>query len=766
MTVERWKSCLVLSGILLAVIVFSVFPGNASSAEPDRKNVLLVTSAHPEMPSFPQYFAGIREACDQFHLGMVDIFQESLDTLRIGDSEYIRALPGYLKAKYASKKLDAIIVKSPGEAPFADPSADSFFSGVPVISVGMAYPLDVDGNIDLILHLQPGLRKLFVICGSHSQDKVLAEFVRKSEKNFPELEFTYTENLSFEEVMGAVSALPPDTAILFCSFFKDGKGLNFVPPKVAAKVSQSANRPMYGVITTLMGKGIVGGSMVDPHERGLMAGRELVRVLFGESATNEPLVKLKYIKHVNEREMVHWGLSESKLPPGFEVVNRVPTLWRDYRHETVAVSLFIFLESSLILSLLNQRKRKKIAESELTDTLVQKNEILESLTESETTLQATLASIPVGVLILEADSGRIVQANRAAEELLGRQLKELKDRPCPGCCNPCVTSELNPGFNQAGSGSYESVLHGKEGKTTPVFKTVAEMVIHGKVYNLECFLDITEKKNAEREAKKREAQLFHADKMISLGTMAAGMCHEINNPNNFILMNASMLEWAWKGTLEKLDEHTQEHGDFTLGNLPYSHIRNRIPTALRCISEGSQRIRTIVNDMKEFISSRPSGIKYKVDINDVVRSSLNLLSGKLRKSTDNLKIEYGERIPPVEGNAHLLGQVIINLLLNGAEALPDPQKAMKIATSFGRDEKKVIVEVRDEGLGIEPENLKRIFDPFFTTKRETGGTGLGLAISLNIIEAHGGHILITSTPGEGTAAVIELPAPPQSIERI
>ena len=757
MIFEGWKSCLVLSCVLLVVTVFSVFPGDASTAEPDRKNVLLVTSAHPEMPFFPQYFAGIREACDQFHPGMVDIFQEFLDTLRIGDSEYMNSLPGYYKAKYASRQPDAIISELSEEIPFARLAVDSIFPGVPVTSIDSTSALDIDGGIDLILHLQPGLKKLFVICGSHFRDKILTEVVRKSEKKYPQLEFIYTENLSFEELMRAVSELPPDTAIFFGSLFRDSKGRNFIPPTVAVKVSQSANRPMYGVITTLMGKGIVGGSMLDPHERGLMTGRELIRVLYGENTANEPPGKMKFIKQVDEREMVRWGLSEKNLPPGYEVVNRVPTLWRDYKRETVAVSLFVCLESSLIFCLLIQRKRKKKAEGELSDTLAQKNEILESLTESETTLQAILSSIPVGVLILEADSGRIMQANRAAGELLGRQLNELEGRPCPGYCQPCVMSELNPDFNQTGSVSSESILYDKEGKEIPVFKTVTDMVINGKVYNLECFLDITEKKNAEREAKKRETQLFHADKMISLGTMAAGMCHEINNPNNFILMNASMLEWAWKSALEKLDEHTQEHGDFMLGNLPYSHIRNRIFTALRCISEGSQRIRTIVNDMKEFISARPAGIKYKVDINDVVRSSLNLLSGKLRKSTDNLIIEYGEDIPPVEGNAHLLGQVIINLLLNGAEALPDPHKALKIATSFSEKGKKVIVQVRDEGLGIEDENLKRIFDPFFTTKRETGGTGLGLAISFNIIEAHGGHILISSTAGEGTVAVVELP---------
>ncbi|MEN6441834.1 MAG: ATP-binding protein, partial [Syntrophobacter sp.] len=262
---------------------------------------------------------------------------------------------------------------------------------------------------------------------------------------------------------------------------------------------------------------------------------------------------------------------------------------------------------------------------------------------------------------------------------------------------------------------------------------------------------------AELEARQRELQLLHADKMISLGTMAAGIAHEINNPNNFISINAPLLKKTWEGVVEVLDETAEGNGEFRIGRVPYSRAREQIPALLNGIMEGSERIRTIVRDMKEFINQNSSGMEEQVDMNSVVKSSMNLLSNKLNKSTHNLYVEYGQNIPRLKGNSQRLEQVVLNLILNAAESLPDSEKAITVKTSYDSDRQLIELAVTDEGCGIAPETLRRIFDPFFTTKRETGGTGLGLAISMSIVKAHGGRILISSREREGTTATVELP---------
>jgi signal transduction histidine kinase len=245
--------------------------------------------------------------------------------------------------------------------------------------------------------------------------------------------------------------------------------------------------------------------------------------------------------------------------------------------------------------------------------------------------------------------------------------------------------------------------------------------------------------------------------MISLGIMAAGITHEIHNPNNFISLNAPMLKTIWEEIMERLDKYADGNEDFLIGKLPYARARKHIFVLLNGIIEGSGRIKNIVRDMKEFVSEKPSGISEKVDINTVLKSSLNLLAGKLNKCTDNLSVDYGEEIPMVEANAQRLGQVAINLILNGAEALTDKEKPLNIRSYYESKRARVILEVRDHGSGIDPEHMNKVFDPFFTTKRESGGTGLGLAISQKIARAYGGCILIYSTVGKGTTAVLELP---------
>lgn len=272
------------------------------------------------------------------------------------------------------------------------------------------------------------------------------------------------------------------------------------------------------------------------------------------------------------------------------------------------------------------------------------------------------------------------------------------------------------------------------------------------------YADITARKRAEKQAQEREAQLLQADKMISLGIMASGVAHEINNPNNFIGINAPLLKDAWESVLEALDDHFQGDEEAMVGNLPYSRLRQHVPNLTRGIIVGSDRIKTIVRDMKDFLSQKASGMENRVDIGVVLQTSLSMLSNVLAKRTAHLRVVQGQDLPLVFGNPHRLEQVLINLLINAAEALPDRAKAIVVETAFDAGRGLVLVRVRDEGCGIAPQHLPMIFDPFFTTKRESGGTGLGLGISRNIARAHGGDLSFTSRPGQGTTATLELPA--------
>ncbi|MCP4575269.1 MAG: PAS domain S-box protein [Deltaproteobacteria bacterium] len=270
--------------------------------------------------------------------------------------------------------------------------------------------------------------------------------------------------------------------------------------------------------------------------------------------------------------------------------------------------------------------------------------------------------------------------------------------------------------------------------------------------------DVTEKEAADEERLMLEDQLHQAQKMAALGTLVAGVAHEINNPNNFITINAPMVNKAWLSIIPVLEAYYDHNGDFSVGDLPYTIMRERMSQLLSGITDGAGRINKIVSDLKRFARPDSSLSSEPVDINSVVKSSLTLVSNLLKKSTNNFKIEYGRNIPKINGNHQKLEQVVINLLQNACLALPDKNKKIKVTTTYREKEETILIKVRDQGVGIPAESLPRIMDPFFTTRRSSGGTGLGLSVSFSIIEKHSGNLTVASEDGKGSTFTIALPA--------
>jgi polar amino acid transport system substrate-binding protein len=174
--------------------------------------------------------------------------------------------------------------------------------------------------------------------------------------------------------------------------------------------------------------------------------------------------------------------------------------------------------------------------------------------------------------------------------------------------------------------------------------------------------------------------------------------------------------------------------------------------------EGARRIRRIVEDLKDFARRDDAPRLEPVDLSAVVRASVRLVDNSLRKATAHFELACTDGLPRVRGNAQRIEQVVVNLILNACQALPDPGRAIRVATRHDLERGAVVLEVQDEGVGIRPEDLPRLTDPFFTTKRDSGGTGLGLSVSAGIVKEHGGSLEFRSVPGAGTTVVLTLPA--------
>ena len=269
--------------------------------------------------------------------------------------------------------------------------------------------------------------------------------------------------------------------------------------------------------------------------------------------------------------------------------------------------------------------------------------------------------------------------------------------------------------------------------------------------------EVIERKRAAEELRLHQDQLVQADKMAALGILVSGVAHEINNPNGLILLNMPLLMEALKDAEPILDAYYLERGDFTIGGLQYSRLRTEMPTILTGMHDSAKRIKRIVDDLKNFARRDDANLVGCVDLNEVVKAAVRLVDNSIRKSTDRFATQYAEGLPKVRGNEQRLEQVATNLLLNACHALKDKTKGIFISTSFDKDAGKVILRVRDEGIGVSPESLSRITDPFFTTKRASGGTGLGLSVSASIVKQHRGSLHFDSAPGAGMTATLTLP---------
>jgi signal transduction histidine kinase/CheY-like chemotaxis protein len=256
--------------------------------------------------------------------------------------------------------------------------------------------------------------------------------------------------------------------------------------------------------------------------------------------------------------------------------------------------------------------------------------------------------------------------------------------------------------------------------------------------------DVTARIVAEQERARMEERLRLSDRMASVGTLAAGVAHEINNPLSYVIANV-------RYALEQTE--AVSHGEVRLDELS-----PRLFEPLSEAAEGAERVRNIVRDLKTF--SRPDeSSATDVDVHAVLESTINMVWNEIRHRARLIK-DFSP-VPPVRGNTARLGQVFMNLLVNAAQAIPDgasDRHSIRIVTRLEEPSRSVCIEVHDDGTGIAEEHLPRIFEPFYTTKDVGVGTGLGLSICHGIVQSLGGSISVDSTVGHGSIFSVRLPA--------
>ena len=275
-------------------------------------------------------------------------------------------------------------------------------------------------------------------------------------------------------------------------------------------------------------------------------------------------------------------------------------------------------------------------------------------------------------------------------------------------------------------------------------------------------IDVTQKHLAEQHERLQHEKLIQTDKMTTLGVLVSGVAHEINNPNNYIRLNSENLAAIWQELEPLVEQCTPFQENPTVRGFSYTELTAQMRRMIRAITEGADRIAAIVTSLKDFAREQPGELTQVVDVNNVVRSSLLILSNMIKNATDHFTVCYGDNLPALRGNFQRIEQVVINIIGNGCQALADKSSPLGVTTAWLPHRQQVHVTVQDAGGGIPDEIMKRIFDPFFTTRRETGGTGLGLPIAYRIMKEHGGELQVDSREGAGTTVTLVFPVAPNT----
>jgi signal transduction histidine kinase len=289
------------------------------------------------------------------------------------------------------------------------------------------------------------------------------------------------------------------------------------------------------------------------------------------------------------------------------------------------------------------------------------------------------------------------------------------------------------------------VYSGELAAFQPEVLALLEELVREIGHGLEHVDEVSEHKNAEAALQRSEARLLVADRLASVGRLAAGVAHEINNPLAYVGSNcANALEELRRALAPSCSEEARRAGLL------------RATEALQEACQGSERVRVIVQDLK--VLSRSDSVALgPVDLVKILESSLRIASNEIRHRAELVK-EFDPDLPCVLGSASRLGQVFLNLFINAAQAIePGAAGRNRICVRAHLRGSRVVIEVSDTGAGIPRELQERIFEPFFTTKPVGVGTGLGLAICHSIVSQMGGELTVESEPGRGSLFRVALP---------
>jgi PAS domain S-box-containing protein len=677
----------------------------------------------------------------------IDFYTENLDASRFSDASHARAFREFLKQKYAGQNLDMVVAFMARDFNLTNELPPEVFARIPVVFVaisemeipdslrkpgfsGIFQRFDVSGTLSLIFRLQPETHEVVVVSGVSQTDRLTLSRIQEVAQSLDGIKFEFWTNRPLAQIGDGLATLPKGSAILLSTVQRDVNNQPHYSSELARLIVPKANAPIYVLGAGSIGSGVVGGAVVDNESLGTRAGQLAMDILLG-GRTNQFPVEVRTVgtPMVDWRALRQWGISESRLPSGSVIRYKPYSTWEDHKL-FILTAVFVFLAQAVTIAglLINRRHR-------------QRAEAKARASQEARSLLAAIVETSDDAIIRKDLNGNIITWNRSAERLFGYDAAEAIGRPITIIVPPSeLPAELEI-LERARRGepvhNYETVRRRKDGREvqvsiaiSPIFNDAGKVVGASKICR-----DVTAKNAAETEIRRQRAELAHVTRVSTLGQLTSALTHELNQPLGAILRNAEAAEMFLQNPQPDLNE---------------------IRAILADIRKDDQRAGSVIERMRSLLKRR-SLVSNPLDLREVVEDTVALVQPDLLARQVRLTLEIPDNLPAVMGDRVHLQQVLLNLILNGMDAMgknPEAERELSVRVR-ARPAGRLEVSVTDAGSGLQPGEIGQLFEPFFTTK--PNGMGMGLAISRTIIEAHGGKIRAENNPVKGAVFSFTLP---------
>lgn len=686
------------------------------------------------------WYATLREVLQALVRQPVDVIQEFVPADRLGVERDAAAVRDYLRERYRDLTPDLVIASPTSVSRFALQYRDALFPQTPLVIGGSAAPDDAvrrAGGGVAALELSTAYRETLALAlRLHPATAHVYVLIGRSPERIPDLSIqlasvagrvplTFIGDLAVPEMLDAVRSAPADSLIFYVNYIQEIRGRTLTELDIAPLVASASPVPVYGFLEAHVGLGIVGGVVLTARNEATQLATLAARILNGERAQDIPVepVELAYI--FDGRQLQRWDVEPARLPAGSEVRFQEPSVWQRYRGVIAGTIALVVVQTVLIVGLVVQRARRRQIEA--------------ALRASQERYALAAAAGRVGVWEWGPGTGTF-HVDRAVQAMIGDPLPHGQQALDAWLAHVhpddrATVRERMQDHLAGRSAFFEAehrILH-RDGTVLWVLARGRQDQTDGAARVVGTLTDTTERKRAEQRLREAQGELARIARVTALGEFAASIAHEVRQPLTAIISSArASMRFLRQGAAEDAAE------------------------ALSCVLDASKRADAVIERNRELFRNR--GVRRdRIDLNTVVGEAARMARPRLESGHVSLVMSLSD-VPPVEGDAIELQQVLLNLIANAVDAMETTSsraRRLTLATSCLATGG-VQVSVSDTGVGLDGVDMDRLFAMSYTTKAT--GTGVGLSVSRSIVDAHGGRLWAEPAPGGGAVFSFTIPA--------